>query len=68
MSEGRDKTAVAPARRVTHYATPVDDEALEFIKAIEDFKVKKKQPFPTWTEVLGVLKSLGYQRAQDSIS
>ena len=54
--------AVAPGsgRKVSHYATPVEDEELEFIQAIEAFKSETDQPFPSWSEVLQVLKSLGY--------
>lgn len=38
-------------------------EVLEFITAIDDYKRIHQRPFPTWSEVLEVLKSLGYQRA-----
>ncbi len=38
-------------------------DVLEFITAIDDYKRAHQRPFPTWSEVLEVLKSLGYQRA-----
>lgn len=38
-------------------------EVLEFIQAIDDYKRLNRRPFPTWSEVLEVLKGLGYQRA-----
>ena len=38
-------------------------DVLEFITAIDDYKRHHQRPFPTWSEVLEVLKSLGYQRA-----
>lgn len=48
--------------RVSHFTTPVEDDALEFIQAIEAFKKAKRRPFPTWGEVLLVLKDLGYRK------
>jgi hypothetical protein len=40
----------------------VDDEVLEFIAALERFKKANNRPFPGWSEVLFVLKQLGYRR------
>jgi hypothetical protein len=37
-------------------------EVIEFITAIDDYKRLNQRPFPTWSEVLEVLKGLGYQR------
>lgn len=41
----------------------VDDEVLEFIAALERFKKDHGRPFPSWSEVLHVLRSLGYRRS-----
>jgi hypothetical protein len=30
--------------------------------AMDRFKREKRRPFPTWSEVLHVLKSLGYRK------
>lgn len=38
-------------------------EVLEFIQAIDEYKRIHRRPFPTWSEVLEVLKTLGYTRA-----
>jgi len=38
-------------------------EVLEFITAIDEYKRLHRRPFPTWSEVLEVLKGLGYQRS-----
>jgi len=38
------------------------DEVLEFVCAIDHFKRAQSRPFPSWSEVLQVLKQLGYER------
>lgn len=38
-------------------------EQFEFVMAIEEFKRVNQKPFPTWTEVLDVIKLLGYRKA-----
>ena len=35
---------------------------LEFLRAMQDYKHRSGRMFPTWSEVLEVLKSLGYER------
>lgn len=40
----------------------VDAEALEFIAAIDRFKKEHGRPFPSWSEVLLILRQLGYRR------
>lgn len=40
----------------------VDAEVLEFIDAIDRFKKEHNRPFPSWSEVLHVLRGLGYRR------
>lgn len=37
-------------------------EQFEFVLAIEEYKRVNKKTFPTWTEVLEVIKLLGYRR------
>ncbi len=40
-------------------------EQFEFLMAIEEYKRKNARPFPTWTEVLEVIKALGYRRVAE---
>lgn len=40
----------------------VDKDVLEFIAAIDDFKRVNGRPFPSWSEVLLVVRQLGYKR------
>jgi hypothetical protein len=35
---------------------------LEFMRAIEEYKQRNGRVFPTWSEVLEVVRSLGYQK------
>ena len=39
-------------------------EQLEFVKAIEEFKKAKSQNFLSWTEVLSIVKDLGYRKSE----
>jgi hypothetical protein len=38
------------------------EEQFEFLLAINEYKRVNKRPFPTWTEVLDVMKALGYRK------
>jgi len=37
-------------------------EEIEFVRAIDRYKRKFNRPFPTWSEVLAVVKELGYTK------
>ena len=64
MAGAKAEVTEAPksSRKKSHYSTSVEDDDLEFIRAIEDFKRMNDQPFPSWSEVLKVLRSLGYTK------
>lgn len=38
------------------------EEQFEFLMAMNEYKRINKRPFPTWTEVLDVMKALGYRK------
>jgi hypothetical protein len=38
-------------------------EEIEFLEAMDRYQREKGRPFPTWSEALGVLRSLGYRKA-----
>ena len=42
------------------------DEQFEFVMAIDTYKRLNGRPFPTWTEVLEVVKQLGYRKVAAS--
>ena len=43
----------------------MSDEQFEFLMAIDEYKRKNSRPFPTWTEVLEVIKAIGYRRVAE---
>jgi hypothetical protein len=43
----------------------MSDEQFEFLMAIDEYRRKNTRPFPTWTEVLEVIKSLGYRKVAE---
>lgn len=43
----------------------MSDEQFEFLMAIDEYKRKNTRPFPTWTEVLEVIKALGYRKVAE---
>jgi hypothetical protein len=53
-----------PDRNINDY--PLSTDEVEFINAINDYKSKFNRPFPTWSEILHILRTLGYMRAEES--
>lgn len=41
------------------------DEEILFMKAMDQYKRDNRRPFPTWSEVLEVLRALGYRRVAE---
>jgi hypothetical protein len=41
------------------------DDETEFMKAMDRYKRENRRPFPTWSEVLEVMRSLGYRRVAE---
>ena len=44
----------------------MNNEQFSFIKAIEAFKHANGKTFPTWTDVLEVIRKLGYRKTMPS--
>jgi hypothetical protein len=42
------------------------DEEILFMKAMDQYKRSNRRPFPTWSEVLEVLRSLGYEKTREA--
>jgi len=45
-----------------------NDEETDFMKAMDRYKRENRRPFPTWSEVLEVMRSLGYRRVAEPTS
>jgi hypothetical protein len=43
----------------------MSEEQFEFLLAIDEYKKQNARPFPTWTEVLEVIKALGYRKVAE---
>lgn len=43
----------------------MSDDQFEFLMAIDEYKRQNTRPFPTWTEVLEVIKALGYRKVAE---
>lgn len=60
-----------PGRRRSDFMKSADEgemspEQFLFIQAIDAFKRVNDRPFPTWTEVLEVIRKLGYRKTCES--
>jgi hypothetical protein len=41
------------------------EEQFDFLMAINEYKRINRRPFPSWSEVLDVMKALGYRKVAD---
>ncbi|MBN2590662.1 MAG: hypothetical protein JXA96_12435 [Sedimentisphaerales bacterium] len=59
-----------PGRRLTLERKSAEEgqmnqEQFDFLMAIDEYKQRNSRPFPTWTEVLDVIKALGYRKVAE---
>jgi hypothetical protein len=62
------KRAISERRRLIDPTTcerDYSDEETDFMKAMDRYKRENRRPFPTWSEVLEVLRSLGYRKVAE---
>lgn len=65
MSPGERKRNQVERRRQVDPTTcekEYSDDEIAFMKAMDQYKRDNRRPFPTWSEVLEVLASLGYRK------
>src|SRR6478736_2954134 len=65
---GDDRRQMGERRRQVDPTTcerDYDEEEIIFMKAMDAYKRANRRPFPTWSEVLEVLRSLGYRRTEE---
>ena len=59
---GEDRRQAKPRRKRSMNQYDLEADTLEFINAINAFKSRVGRPFPTWSEVLTILRELGYEK------
>ncbi len=65
---GKDRRQQGERRRQVDPTTcekDYSDEEIVFMKAMDQYKRANRRPFPTWSEVLEVLRSLGYRKTAE---
>jgi hypothetical protein len=66
---GKDRREKGERRRQVDPTTcekDYSDEEILFMKAMDQYKRANRRPFPTWSEVLEVLRSLGYRKTEEA--
>lgn len=58
----KKKTRLAASAAPTA-PTELSSEVMEFITAIDAYKRLRRRPFPNWSEVFEIVKSLGYHKS-----
>jgi hypothetical protein len=64
---GKDRRQQGERRRQVDPTTcekDYNDEEIVFMKAMDQYKRANRRPFPTWSEVLEVLRALGYRKTE----
>lgn len=72
---GEERRATTPRRKVerrrqidpTTCERDYSLEEIEFMRAMDDYKRRSGRSFPTWSEVLEVVRSLGYAKVGPAI-
>ncbi len=61
-SRGGTKKAASAATKSPVKPDAMSEDVIEFITAVDDYKRLNQRPFPSWSEVLDIVKALGYAR------
>ena len=61
QSQGERRRQVDPTTCERDYT----DDEIVFMKAMDQYKRDNRRPFPTWSEVLEVLRALGYRKVAE---
>ena len=67
--KGRERRPRGERRRQVDPTTcekDYNEEEIIFMKAMDQYKRSNRRPFPTWSEVLEVLYSLGYRKTEEA--
>jgi hypothetical protein len=58
----KPRTPSPPAEDRVHVGAEYTPEEAEFLAALDRYKRRHRRPHPRWTEVLAVLRSLGWRK------
>jgi hypothetical protein len=58
--KGDRRTRVDPTTCERDYT----EDEVEFMRAMDQYKRDNRRPFPTWSEVLEVIRALGYRKVE----
>jgi hypothetical protein len=61
QQQGERRRQIDPTTCERDYSS----EEIDFMKAMDQYKRDNRRPFPTWSEVLEVLRALGYRKSAD---
>ncbi len=65
---GKDRRDLGERRRQIDPTTcerDYNNDEIEFMKAMDQYKRENRRPFPTWSEVLEVLRAMGYRKVAE---
>jgi len=65
--EAANQRAAVEKRRMVDPTTcekEYSEEEIEFLTAMDSYKRANRRPFPTWSEVLEVIRALGYRKVE----
>lgn len=65
---GKDRRNQGERRRQIDPTTcerDYSDDEIAFMRAMDQYKRDNRRPFPTWSEVLEVLRALGYRKVAE---
>ncbi|OQY05964.1 MAG: hypothetical protein B6I25_04925 [Planctomycetales bacterium 4572_13] len=54
-----------PERRAAEEGQ-MNEEQFEFLMAMDEYKRANQRPFPTWTEVLEIIRAIGYRKVAEA--
>lgn len=60
-AESKKDAAVARNARPTN-PDAMEADVIELITAVDEYKRKFQRPFPSWSEILDIVKGLGYSK------
>jgi hypothetical protein len=59
--QGERRRQIDPTTCERNYS----DEEIDFMNGMDQYKRANRRPFPTWSEVLEVLRALGYRKVAE---